>query len=232
MNEKDNLFQEGSSDTNKLRKLLIMGGVAFVVFIVVVVIYKFISGDDTSKTKVILPPEIKKETTLFKDVTISDMDKNTPVEENQPKKIVTEENITKPKKEEVKEVKVETPIKVEEATPKIIEKPKEITHKKVQKEVVKPKSRKVSTHKKSVVIKRYYIQVAALTKNSPSHKFLSIIKKEGFEYKILKTDIKINGRILKVKKVLVGPYKTYKEAKKHLNKVKQKISSGAFVLKV
>ena len=229
MNEKDNLFQEGSSDTNKLRRLLIIGGIAFVVFSVVVVIYKFISGDDTSKTKIILPPEIKKETTLFKDVTISDMDKNTPVEENQPKKIVTEDNITKPKKEEVK---VETPVRVEETTPKIIEKPKEITHKKVQKEVVKPKPHKVVTHKKSVVIKRYYIQVAALTKNSPSHKFLSIIKKEGFEYKILKTDIKINGRILKVKKVLVGPYKTYKEAKKHLNKVKQKISSGAFVLKV
>lgn len=229
MSEKEDLLQE-KSDTNKLTKVLIIAASVFIIFVVVVVIYKFVSGDDTSKTKVILPPEIKKETTLFKDVTISDIDKEikNDIKEEEPKKEIIPKvtNITEvetvkvtkePKKEEVKK---EEPIKIE-TTPKI-EKPKEVI-------VTPPK--KIEP-KKIVATKQYYIQVAALTKNSPSNKFLALIKKEGFKYKVFETNININGKSLKVKKVLVGPYKNYDEAKKYLNRVKKNISSGAFILKV
>lgn len=228
MSEKEDLLQE-KSDTNKLTKVLIIAASVFIIFVVVVVIYKFVSGDDTSKTKVILPPEIKKETTLFKDVTISDIDKEikNDIKEEEPKKEIipkvtniTEVETVKVTKEPKEEVKKEEPIKIE-TTPKI-EKPKEVI-------VTPPK--KIEP-KKIVATKQYYIQVAALTKNSPSNKFLALIKKEGFKYKVFETNININGKSLKVKKVLVGPYKNYDEAKKYLNRVKKNISSGAFILKV
>jgi DedD protein len=229
MIEQDDLLKE-NSDSNKLTKVLIIGGSAFIIFVVVVVIYKFVSGDDVSQTKVILPPEIKKESTLFKDVTISDIDNDITEEtkiENKTEKPVKKfddvlettetKKIEEPKKIEIEEAKTIEPVK------------KEIT-KPVKNEIAIPVETKKPVEK--VTTKAYFIQVAALTKNSPSKKFLDLIKRENFNYKVLDTNININGKTLKVKKVLIGPYKTYEDAKKDLNRAKKSISSGAFILKV
>ncbi len=246
MNEKNELLQD--NDSNKLTKVLVIGAGIFIIFVIVVVIYKFVSGDNTSKTKVILPPEIKQDTALFKSVAIGDNLDNTsddtstkndtttndktqnPVTENVVIPEKTNEVVTKTTqaKKEKTIIKKEVPIKTEESTPKVILTTQKTEPKKV-KVVVK---KQVNKHKKVIKVGHYYIQVAALIRNKPSKKFLAIIKKHQFNYKIIEVKIHLNGKDLKVKKVLIGPYKNHSEARKYLKKVKKDISSGAFILKV
>jgi DedD protein len=92
----------------------------------------------------------------------------------------------------------------------------------------KPKKRtKISSNGK------YYIQVAALLRDSkPNKKFVELIKKDGFNYRYYKTFVVKNGRKIRVTKVLIGPFKDRKEALKYLPKVKRDINQMAFIFKV
>jgi len=81
--------------------------------------------------------------------------------------------------------------------------------------------------KKSRVIRNYYIQVAAVTRGNPSKKFLKLITKNGFKYKIVAVEIK--GK--KIKRVMVGAFSRY-EARKALAKVRKNITASAFIKKV
>ncbi len=65
----------------------------------------------------------------------------------------------------------------------------------------------------------YYIQVGSFA-NKPSQRFLSIITKSGFRYK------------LKAGKLLIGPYSSRSAAQSNLPKVKDRISKGAFIKKL
>jgi len=93
----------------------------------------------------------------------------------------------------------------------------------------------IHKHKNNKKINKgnYYIQVAALLKNSkPNPKFLKIIKKAGFNYKFYHTIIIRNGNKIKVTKILVGPFRNRNEAKRALIKVKEKITQNAYIFKV
>ncbi len=70
----------------------------------------------------------------------------------------------------------------------------------------------------------YYIQVGSFAQ-TPSTRFLSIIKNSGFDYKI--TPVSSTG----TKKLLIGPYTNRKEANIALVRVKDRINKGAFVVK-
>ncbi len=70
------------------------------------------------------------------------------------------------------------------------------------------------------VPKGYYIQVGAFS-NNPDKAFLSMIEKNGYNYKILKLDTGI--------KVLVGPFASKTEASQKINDVRAKIAKGAFI---
>ena len=70
----------------------------------------------------------------------------------------------------------------------------------------------------------YYIQVGSFTQ-TPSSRFLSIIKNSGFDYMI--TPATSSG----TKKLLIGPYKDRKSVDIALVRVRDRINKSAFVVK-
>jgi len=213
----------GGNDT-KMRKYLMIGGGVFVVFVVGIVIAKFAFSSPKQNTDVVLLPEMKTisdksnkgDTDLFNSIPIDNSKANDSKKE--PKKEVVKQEVKqkekkfkKPVVEDVEENKLPVePLKVE----KVMEKPKKENIKKGVKAITKNYP--------------YFIQVAAVTRGEPSKKFLKLIEKNGFHYKIQMLDIK--G--VKVKRVLIGGFATSKEAKAVLPKVKQKLSSSAFIKKL
>ena len=202
--EKNDVIMDDMGNNNNMRKYLILGGGAFVLFVVGIVASKFLFSEPKkdTKTAVILPQEIQKDDTkLFNDI---------PVEDTQPQ-MQTQQPQEKPQQDFKKpEIKPEVEIKTQPQPKKEI-KPAVVETKKIQKQTNAG----------------YYIQVAAVTKGEPSKKFLDLITKNGFKYTIMDVDIK--G--MKVRRVLVGPF-TEKEIKKVLPIVKKKISSSAFIKRV
>ncbi len=77
---------------------------------------------------------------------------------------------------------------------------------------------------KQAVQTSYYIQVGSFTQ-TPSSRFLSIIKKSGFDYTI--TPPNASGS----KKLLIGPYSTRAQADTALVRVRDRINKSAFVVK-
>lgn len=218
--EKNDLMKNiGGSENKKLRKYLILGGGFFILFVIGIVVSKFMfSNPKKDNTQVILAADMKteasKDTKLFNDIPIENETKNEdkqkefkkPVEEKKEKQ-------TNQAKEEV--VKVD---KTEEVEP--IKQPEKV------KEIEKPKKINKSKTTKSIN-NSYYVQVAAVTRGNPSAKFLALIKKNGFNYEI----VEVNIKGMKVKRVLVGPF-SYTQAKKALPTIKAKISSSAFIKRI
>ncbi|GAB6044704.1 hypothetical protein JCM11957_03020 [Caminibacter profundus] len=201
-----------------LKKPLVYGAIGFLIFIIIVIaIAIFQNTTSKNENNEIIPPVEKPKTTLdapeFKPLK---------VEENQENNIDTQKLIEEKPKEE--QTPKEEKIKEEKINPQINETPKE--------EPKKEEKPKKEAPKKATQ-GNYYIQVAALLKNAkPNKKFLSLIKKEGFNYKTYHTYIVKNGEKIKVTKILIGPFETKKEAKKALKKVKASISQTAFIFKV
>lgn len=116
-----------------------------------------------------------------------------------------------PKKEEIKE---EIPKVVKTLPTKMIEKAKE-----------RPTGRPVNIPApKPATTQAYYIQVGSFTQ-TPSSRFLGIIKKSGFNYKI--TPATSSG----TKKLLIGPYEDRKSVDTALVRVRDRINKSAFVVK-
>ncbi|PHS34366.1 MAG: hypothetical protein COA92_00270 [Sulfurovum sp.] len=109
---------------------------------------------------------------------------------------------------------------------------KELAQQKEQELVAKrkaeEKAKKEAKLKKENAAKQtkntYYIQVGSFTQ-SPSSRFLSVIKKSGFNYKITPTSS--SG----TKKLLIGPYKSRREVDTALVRVRDRINKSAFVVK-
>ena len=235
---------------NKLRKYLLIGGGLFVIFVIAIVASKFLfSSPKKEDTTVILPPDIKqnqnKDTNLFNDIPVeNDNDFKKPITDdtqpanqipaNQiPAKPVNQQPINqqpaqKPQPQSNKTEQsqptqqvTQTPQKTNQTTQQIAQKPQ--PKKPIVKEV-KP-AKKTKAAKK--VVRNYYIQVAAVTKTDPSKRFLRLITKNGFKYKI----VEVNVKGMKVKRVLVGPF-SKDELKPALKKVKARISASAFVKRI
>ena len=247
----------GGNDT-KMRQYLIVGGGVFVVFVVGIVIAKFAFSSPKQDTQVILPPEMKTtsakskkedDTELFNSIPIENSKTNEVKKEvtkevknelkhevknevkNEVKKGVVERD-TKQKEEEFKKPVVE---EIDEKNKVPVEPVKEVKKiektepVKVKKVVEKPKKESIKKVVKTTAKNYpYFIQVAAVTRGEPSKKFLKLIEKNGFHYKIQVVNIK--G--VKVKRVLIGSFETSKQAKAVLSKIKQKISSSAFIKKL
>ncbi len=232
MEEKNDLMQNiGGGNDKNLRKYLILGGGVFVLFVIGIVVSKFIFNEPKkNNTAVILPPEVQKtekkeDTALFNDIPVENENEfKKPEVEDKPKEVV--EAVEKVKKEqpeedvEVTKIKPKSNVKEEEVTTELKEEAKKPVIKKIEKPI-KP----IKPIKKVVEDDKYYIQVAAVTRGEPSKKFLKLIEKNGFKYKI----VEVNVKGMKIKRVLVGGFKHYSEAKHNLAEVKKKISSSAFI---
>ncbi len=84
---------------------------------------------------------------------------------------------------------------------------------------------------KDICDNRNYIQVAAKLKCLPNEeydnkRFLNKIRRYGYHYIIYNTT---NRAGKKVSKVLIGPYRCFSDAKRHLCDIKRKIAKDAFV---
>ncbi|MEA2047468.1 MAG: SPOR domain-containing protein [Campylobacterota bacterium] len=126
---------------------------------------------------------------------------------------ITEEYTQKPEA-------IEIPKPIVKKTPE--PKPKPI----IKKEIPKP-SKPVTPPKKTVkntANGRYFIQVGSF-KQSPSSRFLSVIKKSGFNYRITKPSSK------GTKKLLIGPYPSRASVDTALIRVRDRINKQAFVVK-
>jgi len=224
--EKNDLMKNIANDSsNNMRKYLILGGGAFILFVVGIVAAKFIfSSPKKENTSVILPPDItknepaKKNPVLFNDI---------PIENDNNQANNTNATFEKPKiKQQSQTQPQQTATNNTDTT--LVEKKPEVQKVQVPKEEIKtPKKTQPVIKKQTVktnIAKNYYLQVAAVTRGNPAPKFLKLITKNGFKYKI----VTVNIKGMKVKRVLVGPF-TYKEVKKVLPKVRQKISSSAFI---
>ena len=220
MSDKTDLFNNIEKEDNNLRKYLIIGGGVFVLFVVGIVAAKFMfSKPKQNNTEVILPPEIKQEktqkqdTALFNDIPVENQANN---QDNTFKKPTTETKVEQP---EIKKEPVQKPepiVEKVEPTPQPKPEPKKVVN--------KPKVEKKIVQKTKSIKGNYYIQVAAVTRANPSKRFLKLIKKNGFNYKI--EEVNVKG--MKVKRILIGGY-TKSEAKKQLPIIKKKISSSAFI---
>ena len=126
----------------------------------------------------------------------------------------TAEKVIKKETLKTEESKKEVAQEVKPAPSKIIEKAKE-----------RPTGRPVNVPVHTPAASQaYYIQVGSFTQ-TPSSRFLSIIKNSGFNYKI--TPPAANG----TKKLLIGPYENRKAVDTALVRVRDRINKSAFVVR-
>jgi len=95
-----------------------------------------------------------------------------------------------------------------------------------EKKAAQLKKEKIAQEAKKAVslVNAYFIQVGSFTQ-TPSARFLSVIKNSGFNYKI--TAASSTG----TKKLLIGPYTSRSEVDTALVRVRDRINKSAFVVK-
>jgi len=228
MVENNDLLDLEQNRKKNLKKTLIYGAVAFLVFIIGVLIFAIYSNNLNEDKNVVLPPEEKEEKfTNFKEIPIEENDSLEIKEliDNEDKQEEIQEDVEEDKKlEENKEIEQKEIIKNED---KLIQK-NEINSVKKSEEI------QTNTYKKETkkTVKNYYIQVGALMKyKRPNEEFLNLIKKEGYNYRLYETTYTKNKKEIKIIKILVGPF-SKEEVTKELIKVKRKISKNAFIYKI
>jgi DedD protein len=215
MSNKDDLLNLNNKKT--VKKPLIYAALAFLVFIIGVLGFAIYNNTSSKQDNVVLPPQIQevKQDTMFKEVPIEETN-TTNDKINLADKLIKNENKNTQTKEEVSE---------------------KIEKEKVQTEVIKQEPKKevktvAQKNKKPLTTTKYYVQVAALMKyKKPNQKFLNLIKKEGYNYKLYETYYVKNGKKIEIIKVLIGPFdKT--TVNKELKKIKNSITQNAFIYKV
>jgi len=219
MPNKDDLLNLNNNKKN-IKKPLIYGAIAFLVFIIGVLGFAIYSNSTSKQDNVVIPPQIQEtndQDTMFKEVPIEE--DNTTKEKTLADKLIQNEN-EKPAQVEEKPVQTKPEAKTEKP---------QVKEPEVKTEV---KSKPAKPVKKSVSAKKYYVQVAALMKyKKPNKKFLNLIKKEGYNYKLYETYYVKDGKKIEVIKILIGPFDK-NQAKKELKKIKNNITQNAFIYKV
>ncbi len=226
-NELNDIILNKNTSKNSNKKIILAVATLGVILIIVVMLMNSLSSNGTDNLpQAVLPPEPQTEATapeqepLFEDIEVEEEQSNTDEDLDKIAKKLKEESFQEDNPEEIieKEVVVE---EIKKPAPKQVVRKKESVKKRVvaEKKVVK----KTQTSK---VASRgsYYIQVGSFSKYEPNSKFLNSITKLGFNYKFHKAN--------KVNKVLVGPFKTQKEAKSARRVLRAKIEPGAFLVKL
>ncbi len=205
------------------KKIVLAAATLGIILIIVVLLMNTLNSDNENNLpQNALPPKpvkeniqanAQKEEPLFEDVEV--IDEKADAEDEKLEKIA----------QQLKKQNKPTEIRKIETTTS----PKsEIKHtNRVHNEVKKATPHKITSNK-STLRGHYYVQVGSFTKYKPNKKFLSSIKKAGYNYIFHKASV--HGR--NVTKVLVGPFKSQGEARKALKKIKQRIQKDAFLTKI
>ena len=224
MPNKDDLLN--LNNKKNFKKPLIYGAIAFLIFIIAILGFAIYNNASSKQDNVVLPPQIKeqKQETMFKEVPIEESAAVNEKKENLADKLIKEET-DKEKKEAESEQNITTVKETKNKT--------EETTKAVKPEIKKTQTKPVSKKQASVSNGKYYVQVAALMKyKRPNQKFLNLIKKEGYNYRLFETFYVKNGKKIEVVKILIGPFSSKIKAKKELKRIKQNITQNAFIYKV
>ena len=219
--ELDDIILDKNSKKFDIKKIALLGGVAILLLIIVISIVKITSPSTNQEliTQTSKNQQIQSSKESFEqEIPITEEEKS---DFNvKPKEITPKEEQTHPTIKEIEkkiQPKVTIPQTKKEVTPQNrqpIEKPKKTHKKRVKKTTVSKGD--------------YYIQVAAFFRFPPSKKFLNKIKRDGFSY-VIKTVIRDKRSI---KKVLIGPFKSKKEAKKSLTTIRKNINKNAYILRI
>jgi len=229
--EKDDLLN--IQPKKNLKKPIIYGAAAFLVFIIGVIGYA-IYANSTNKDNVVLPPQVNEKPSIksdFKEIAVEDnvsditqkINKNeilNNTEETQTKNPVNKPNINENQNK----------ININQSKPKTKQSAENLAFEKPS-TVEKPKP--VKQQHKIITKGKYYIQVAALLKyKKPNKKFLALIKKEGFNYKFYHTFIVRNNQKIPITKLLIGPFANRKSARTNLVIIKKKLIQNAFIFRM
>jgi len=217
-NELSDIVLNKGNSANSNKKLIMAVAILGVVLIIVIVIMNSMSTKTTNNLphQAALPPkpqekvvkETHEEEPLFEDVEIMEDDTSPDAD--------LDKIAQKLKQESVKEDTA--PVKREPSVTKSTQKSlKAHTQKKAIAKKTTPTTKHAVTESG-----KFYIQVGSFSKYKPNKKFLGSIEKLGFHYKFHKTG--------KVQKVLVGPFKTRKDANKAKKVLRTNVEPGAFVV--
>jgi len=233
-NELNDIILNKNDTNNNNKKIIFAVATLGVILIIVVVLMNSLSSDTTNNLpkaqapEAILPPEPKMNEELASEPLFQEIE----VIEDEPSYDENLDMIAKKLKQEseekdlvVENVKPKKPlhkqpveVKVEKTKPSV---------KKVEKHIEKKKPSANHKIEKSTT-KKHYIQVGSFSIYKPNKKFLKSITDNGFSYKF--HEVIVNGK--SIKKVLVGPFGSRKDAKNALKTVRDTVIAGAFIVKI
>jgi DedD protein len=209
----DIVLNKGDTAGPNKKIILAVATLGVVLIIVVMLMNSMNSGSTQNLPQAVLPPKPQKEIAqektadepLFEEVEVV-QEQNSPDEDL--------DKIAQKLKQQSKEESEEKEITTTE---------KKVTHQKkpkLQQQAVRHKKRV----QQAISTVKYYIQVGSFSKYEPNKKFLASIKNAGFNY----TYHKVGN----LNKVLVGPFKTQKEAQRAKKVLRSKVEPGAFLVKL
>jgi DedD protein len=210
-NELNDIILNKSGSANSNKKIILAVATLGVILIIVVMLMNSLSSSGTDNLpQAVLPPQPQAET-------IDDATQEPLFEEIE---VVEESDNTDANLEQIAQ-KLKEESTVEEEVIVVPVKPKAPTVAQTPSKKVAPKSTPALKSTSSIA---YYVQVGSFSKYEPNKKFLTSIKNLGFTYKYHKVN--------KLNKVLVGPFKTEKEAKDARRVLRAKVEPGSFLVKL
>ena len=234
----DIVLERESIGSERLKKVLLTIATLFLVFLIVIVIYKLISGSEEPKSLTPnavaqkeqeslkesiteLKEDIFKQEKIIDDTTETDLKFEEMVRKLKEQDMIekSQEEESEPKPQEDTQESNKKEIKITQSKQPAKPKPVEI----IKTEVEKPKE----AYKLSK-ISGFFVQVGATYGTYPNKAFLKKINKNGFDYIVHKTYVK--GKA--IKKVLVGPYDSREKARKALLKIRSTIKPDAFIYRL
>ncbi len=214
----DIVLNKGNGSSSNKKIILAVATLGVVLIIVVMLMSSMNSGSNNNLPQAVLPPKPQKEVVqnktedepLFEDVKVMQDDASSDADLDKIAQKLKQESASEESTPVQKQV-VATKKVVKKVAPKKTPKVKKVAPKKI-------------VSKTAVAVGNYYIQVGSFLKYKPNKKFLGSINKLGFNVKYHKV-----GRL---NKVLVGPFKTRKEANRAKKLLRSKIEPGAFLVKL
>ncbi len=250
----DIVLEKDSKKTENTKKWLLTAASMILLFLIILVIMKMLNKTDMpvsenmanvgESVETLSPSDIQEATdqNLFKKEPIIDETSETDLKfEEMVRKLKEQDAITEPVVEKVPVVKKEI-IAVKEVKPKEIKpivevvqnvatpviEPAPIIKTAPERRVIKREIIRDFPETKIPTISGYFIQVGATAKSFPDKRFLTKIKRAGFDYIV--HGVTIKGK--HIKKVLVGPYSTRDGAKNALGSVKANINPSAYIYRI
>ncbi|QOP45980.1 SPOR domain-containing protein [Sulfurimonas paralvinellae] len=213
----DIVLNKGNASGSNKKLILAVATLGVVLIIVVMLMNSMNSGSNDNLPQAVLPPKPQKEAAqqtpkdepLFEEVQVMQDDASSDADLDKIAQKLKEESAAE---EESSAAAKPAPVAVKQPVKKAVKK------------VTKPAQKPAPVTHTATASGSYYIQVGSFSKYKPNKKFLASIKSLGLNYKFHKVGT--------LNKVLVGPFKTRKEANNAKRVLRAKVEPGAFLVKL